>query len=285
MKKIWIFFSLLLIPISLLSQSFQNEQNFSSQNQRRVNRLSEDSKSRLRDELHFNLREGHILLSYREARNILFGNLHLQDIGNQFIVKTVYCNEEFSSLEPGLGIGKGQTPDHEIVNTEHIWPQSRFDNSRIKKNQRTRTPPKRKQFQKADLHHLYPSISRTNSIRGNLSFGIVERETKSQICSFGFSGSQSHIEDISLVGFDADGNQVFEPRFMSKGNIARAMFYFSIRYQLNISSTQENILREWHLLDPPSQFEKNRNDKIEAFQGNRNPFIDNPNLVNQIFDF
>ena len=70
-----------------------------------------------------------------------------------------------------------------------------------------------------------------------------------------------------------------------KGNVARALFYFAICYNLSISETEEFYLRQWHLFDPVDAEEIERNDQIEELQGNRNPFIDNPELVSSIRNF
>lgn len=39
------------------------------------------------------------------------------------------------------------------------------------------------------------------------------------------------------------------------------------------------ILKAWHYADPIDNFEISRNDFVDSLQGNRNPFIDNPNYV------
>ena len=44
-----------------------------------------------------------------------------------------------------------------------------------------------------------------------------------------------------------------------------------------------NMLLNWHTNDPVSQMEIDRNDAAHSYQGNRNPFIDHPELVNAIW--
>ncbi|MCV5340462.1 endonuclease, partial [Escherichia coli] len=44
-----------------------------------------------------------------------------------------------------------------------------------------------------------------------------------------------------------------------------------------------NMLKRWHKNDPVSAKEIRRNDLVFEFQGNRNPFIDHPEFVEQIW--
>ena len=44
-----------------------------------------------------------------------------------------------------------------------------------------------------------------------------------------------------------------------------------------------STLLDWHLADPPDDFERRRNDLIADLQGNRNPFVDHPDWVQDIF--
>lgn len=91
-------------------------------------------------------------------------------------------------------------------------------------------------------------------------------------------------DDVAL-GKNIYGKTVFEPHTNIKGDVARALFYFSIRFQISIEDVEESVLREWHILDPPDLFEVIRNEEIFALQKDRNPFIDMPYLVDKINNF
>ncbi len=80
-------------------------------------------------------------------------------------------------------------------------------------------------------------------------------------------------------------NQVAEPDETIRGDIARAYFYMSLQYKVPIPETYEDMLREWHFTDPPSPWEQERNTLIEQEQGNRNLFIDQPELKQRVGDF
>ena len=86
---------------------------------------------------------------------------------------------------------------------------------------------------------------------------------------------------------------MFEPRPSRRGDVARAIFYFYVRYaSTNPDSTslanfnrEEATLRQWAIQDPVDDYERGRNDVIYLVQRNRNPFIDDPALLERIADF
>lgn len=145
-------------------------------------------------------------------------------------------------------------------NTEHSWPKS--DGAR-------RFP------RKGDLHHLFPTRIEANSQRASYEFG--DTVCADRACPWAQGGSE--------LGTDDAGRTVFEVRPSYRGDVARAHFYFAVRYRLRISAAEEEVLRRWHEQDPPDRRERERNDDIEAVQGNRNPFVDDPHLVGRIDDF
>ncbi len=141
-------------------------------------------------------------------------------------------------------------PNASNMNIEHTWPQSQGATGDAK----------------CDLHHLFPTDSKANNLRSSFPFGNVENPTWTQ------GGSKFN-------------GKVFEVRPKQKGNTARAMFYFSMRYNKKIADDQEAVLRQWHKQDPVDDDEIERNNRIENFQHNRNPFVDHPEFVDQIKDF
>ena len=78
-----------------------------------------------------------------------------------------------------------------------------------------------------------------------------------------------------------------------RGDVARSVLYMEMRYNgLQIVNGFPDVdgqlgdlatLLEWHRNDPPDDFEMNRNNVIYNWQRNRNPFIDQPALVEYIW--
>ncbi|WP_178987703.1 endonuclease [Winogradskyella schleiferi] len=78
-----------------------------------------------------------------------------------------------------------------------------------------------------------------------------------------------------------------------KGDVARSVLYMEIRYNgLEVVNGFPDItgqlgdlatLLDWHRNDPPDDFEMNRNNVVCNWQKNRNPFIDQPLMVEYIW--
>ena len=150
-------------------------------------------------------------------------------------------------------------------NREHIWPQSLGGNN-------TRGGG-------ADLHHIRPSDAVVNSTRGNKKYGEVD------------GGNEVYGKDpaIGCLGGNADG--YFEPLDNVKGDVARIILYVWVRWgsDWGADSVTEvfqsvDVLLEWCELDPVDTWEMGRNEVIEAYQGNRNVFIDYPEFAWLLFD-
>ncbi len=149
--------------------------------------------------------------------------------------------------------------DHFKMNTEHIVPQSWFDGA---------------EPMKGDLHHLFVCDPDCNISRSNFPF-----------VDFDFYNPESEDEPIQNNCGVSTSFQ-FEPEH-GKGASARAMLYFFLRYPKTVKNEfkmKVNIplLVRWNKEFPPTLYEKHRNQAIYYIQGNRNPFIDFPELAEKI---
>ncbi len=151
-------------------------------------------------------------------------------------------------------------------NREHIWPKSLGGDTTTGGG--------------ADLHHIRPSDAVVNSTRGNKKYGEV---------SGGSSVYGSNPAKGCLGGYTA-GNY-FEPLDNVKGDVARICLYVYVRWGSDWGATSitsvfqsVDVLLEWCALDPVDTWEMGRNEVVEDIQGNRNVFIDYPELAWLIFD-
>ena len=154
-----------------------------------------------------------------------------------------------------------------------------------------------KQAQYSDLINIVPTDGYVNNQRSNYPYGECAngtRLTNGQYVAKGRLGSSTR------SGYSGT---VFEPDDEYKGDFARAYFYMAACYNNSIGNwTSSNgsaffngtqypvftnyaidLLMEWTRLDPVSQKEKTRNNYVHAWQGNRNPFIDHPELAEYLW--
>lgn len=167
-------------------------------------------------------------------------------------------------------------------NREHSFPRSWFGGAIEPMN--------------SDVHHIFATDGYVNSKRSSYPYGVVGSATFTST-----NGSRVGTASVSL-GYTGT---VFEPIDEFKGDVARAYFYMATRYEnviggwqgnstsadaiLNGSSNQVfenwtlNMLKSWHQQDPVSQKELDRNEAAHSHQGNRNPFVDYPVFVSEIW--
>lgn len=143
----------------------------------------------------------------------------------------------------------------------------------------------------SDIWHVYPTDGKINGMRSNNPFGEV---------GSGASSSKNEFSKWGKCVTPGYSGTVFEPNDEYKGDFARTYFYFATRYKgvatsgqgaLVFTSTypyitgwQLDMLLRWHKKDPVSPKELDRNEAVyDSRQGNRNPFIDYPELVDLIF--
>ena len=171
----------------------------------------------------------------------------------------------------------------DCINREHSVPKSWWGSS--------------KQPQYSDIFNIVPTDGYVNNQRSNYPYGVCEggtRLTNGQYVAKGRKGTSTH------SGYTGT---VFEPDDEYKGDFARAYFYMAACYNNVISNWTQangnvffagnsypvfttyaiNLLMEWHRLDPVSEKEITRNCYAHAWQDNRNPFIDHPELAEHIW--
>jgi endonuclease I len=170
------------------------------------------------------------------------------------------------------------TSECQRYNREHLIPQAVFSSA---------TP------MYSDAHFVVPSDKYVNGQRGDLPFGKVN--VANQTYTNGTKRG-SNLNSGYSAGYSGT---VFEPIDEFKGDIARMILYFAVRYENQVSSWSYpmfngtsnqvftsnaiNVLLTWHNNDPVSTREIARNNAIYNRQDNRNPFIDHPEYAMSIW--
>lgn len=175
----------------------------------------------------------------------------------------------------------------DCYNREHLVPQAYFNEASPMKN---------------DAFHVVPSDGKVNGIRDNYPFGVVNIVPQ-HLTTLNGSKRGANLNSGYSAGYTAT---VFEPIDEFKGDIARSLLYFATRYENSMvafynaatiqskdmfdgsadhvfSPTFMNILLTWNQQDPVSIKETKRNNALYAYQGNRNPYIDNNAYVTAIW--
>ncbi len=222
------------------------------------------SGSSLKSALNQIIKTGHNRLSYSEVWTALMYTD--QDLNNANNVILLYTGRSVHK-----DFRAGQTNDQDAWNREHVWAKSHGF-------------PSSGQWGYTDINHLRPADVSVNSSRGNKDF----------------DNGGSAITEAPGTYTDSDS---FEPADNVKGDVARMVLYMDVRYEGGDSSGTPDLsvvdytgtstgdpllgklctLLAWHAQDPVSSWEQRRNNRVFEKQGNRNPFIDNPAWVTDVF--
>jgi deoxyribonuclease-1 len=188
------------------------------------------------------------------ARTVFWENLY------KFGGWTLQCGYRFESDQ--------KTVNGRNVRIDHIYPTSWMMEQADCQSRMQCRESQNNDFavMEADMHNLYPVWQPLVTYRYGQSFGELE-------------GEDWRFDDCDVEW----SSGVMEPRDVARGNIARSIFYMNTQYGVTIRPELLQLLRKWNKQDPPSEQEKARNDSIEGIQGRRNPFIDEPSLVDQIY--
>lgn len=177
--------------------------------------------------------------------------------------------------------GSGGAVPCDKYNREHTIPQSWFNQS---------TP------MVSDAFHVLPTDKKINNVHGNQPYGVT-------------NGSVVASGNGTKYGLSSDPGvpssiEVMEPTDEFKGDMARIYFYMSTRYGAlagKANTAESNfvmddtdfptykvpyikMLLRWHNADPVSQKEIDRNNALYARQNNRNPYVDHPEYVAQVWN-
>ena len=167
----------------------------------------------------------------------------------------------------------------DCYNREHSMPKSWFNDA---------SP------MYSDAFHLYPTDGKVNGQRSDYPYGECSKGT-----TLASNGSVRALGRLGSSTFAGYSGTVFEPDDEYKGDFARSYFYMAAAYNDRISTWDSpmlagnaypafttwavELLLKWHRQDPVSAKEIARNDAVYSYQHNRNPFIDNPDMVEHIW--
>ncbi len=165
-------------------------------------------------------------------------------------------------------------------NREHVWPKSQASFFQINGG--------------ADRHHLRPASAVINQdVHGHKPYGVV-------------LGGEAVTDELGTPSGYTNA-AYYEPADRVKGDTARILLYVYVRWrQPNLYSAitgdqippmdrddEKNdganviqsldVLLDWIENDPVDTWEMGRNDAVERIQGNRNVFIDYPELAFLLF--
>lgn len=141
----------------------------------------------------------------------------------------------------------------------------------------------------SDMWNLFPSDGPANQAKLNYPLGLCKSTT--------FNNGVSKVGPAQ-TGYGGGSGNVFEPADEYKGDFARSFFYMAMVYDdlpwvVNYMYRQNSwptlqpwayeMLLQWSRADKVIQKEIDRNDEVEKSQGNRNPFVDFPELAEYIW--
>lgn len=210
----------------------------------------------------------------------LLNAFSIADVDDEGYIIDIYSNVRYRTSDNGSSashVGQG-------YNREHSFPRSWFGGAVSPMN--------------TDVFHIYPTDIKVNSQRDNDPYGVCANGTRLTYGSYVAKGKSG---PCTYPGYSGT---VFEPDDEYKGDLARTYFYMVTCYKNELPSWPENktnqldyrnnkykafstwtinMLIEWTRLDPVSEKEIKRNEAIYGIQGNRNPFIDHPELAEHIW--
>jgi len=226
--------------------------------------------------------------SFSKAKKIARDEVY---IGHQ---RTLYCDCKYVRNKKGSGgrisnLACGYEPrKNEMrgkrLEWEHIMPASFFGQSRtcwtdgnpLCVNSKGKPYKGRRccakvdedfERMEADLHNLAPSVGELNGDRSNLPYGLMTGEPRKYgRCDFEIDRDRDEVEP---AGVPDSGSGPLDVR----GDVARVWLYMSDAYNLTLVPAQRQQFEAWSAADPADDWERTRDRRIEAAQGNKNSFL------------
>ena len=225
--------------------------------------------------------EGIIYTHSQLSYNYMWTAYDSTDVGSDGYYIDMYSdckyNHSSSHVSGASYVGEG-------INREHSFPKSWFGGE---------VAP---MF--TDLTMLIPTDAFVNQRRSNYPYGICAGGTTYTNESMGVTMKGK----LGTSTYNGYTSTVFEPDDEYKGDFARIYFYMVTCYKSSVSGWPGSgqldyetnnykafstwslqLLLEWHRADPISQKELDRNEAVYRLQGNRNPFVDHPELAEYIW--
>ncbi len=219
----------------------------------------------------------HDIISVRKVTSYgdLWNTYKKVDLRPDGKIKDIYSN--ITNFRPGADQAGNYSAEGDKYNREHTIPKSWWGGSTSN--------------QGADPFIVLPSDGFVNGMRSSYSFGEVKSVSKQSKNGYSKLGS-------SLYG---GPSTVFEPADEWKGDMARIYFYattcyftdnwrrgdghyiFTANGNFGLTEYAYKLFLKWHFQDPVSDWEIQRNNGIYQINGNRNPYIDHPEFVEQIW--
>jgi len=219
--------------------------------------------------------------------NELFGRLNelmgltclLEDGGYTYqSLRSEYVNVDRDLNTPGniIGYYDGQSMDGtwdggHTWNREHTWPQSKGADKSISMGH--------------DMQSVRPTSTAVNSDRGNTAYG----ESAGYYDPNDVAINNPAYKTINMGSYRGDAARVILYDYLVYGQVGN---YQNDLYNSNAQLLDKlgaggvfesvAVILKWHAQDPPSLTEMVRNDGGQEYQGNRNPFIDFPEIAVEI---
>lgn len=227
--------------------------------------------------------EGIIYTHSELSYNYLWDAYENTDMGSDGYYIDMYstCKYNHSSPHPGNASYVGQG-----LNREHSFPKSWFGGE---------VSP---MF--TDLTMIIPADAYVNQRRSNYPYGVCNGYD-----AITYTNEELGVSMLGKLGkstYNGYYDKVFEPDDEYKGDFARIYFYMVTCYKSDVANWPgcdqldylENeykafsdwsiqMLLEWHRADPVSLKEIKRNNAVYEEQGNRNPYVDHPELAEFIW--